>query len=81
LEEEIASIIRLKRLTELETTLAVTSNTANVVSSSLILFILMMEAVYTRSTRSHSPADGIQLRSVSEWTEDGSFQLSGRVKP
>jgi hypothetical protein len=56
-EEPIASIIRMTRIGELRTTLAVTSNrgtlrrelwllvTANVVRSSSILVILMMEAI------------------------------------
>jgi hypothetical protein len=54
-EERIASIIRVARIGELETTLAITSNRirgvlrllliANNVSSSLILVILMMEVI------------------------------------
>jgi hypothetical protein len=71
LEERIASIIRVRRISELETTLAVTSNcsnvlqliaTANTVPSYLILSTLMMEAirssepsVLTRTTRHHIP--------------------------
>jgi hypothetical protein len=50
-EEHIASIIREKRISELETTLTETSKVLqflvhiNVVPSSLILFNLMMEAI------------------------------------
>jgi hypothetical protein len=53
MEEHTASIIRVKRISELETTLAVTS---------LILFTLMMEetrssemSVLTRATWCHIP--------------------------
>jgi hypothetical protein len=71
LEERIRSIIRLTRIDELGTTLAVTSNwrtrtslliTANVVRSSPFLFTLMMEvinlsesSVHTRATRRNTP--------------------------
>jgi hypothetical protein len=70
-EERIASIIRLTRIGELGTTLAVTSNrsmllTANVVPNSPILVNLMMEAlsssdtsVLARAKRSNIPEDGI----------------------
>jgi hypothetical protein len=67
-EELIASIIKVKEISELGTTLAVTSLlvTANVVPSSLISFTLMMEAmsssetlVFTRVTRRKIPEDGI----------------------
>jgi hypothetical protein len=68
------SIIRVKRICQLGTTLQVTSNwktasvasTANTVPSLLILFILMMEAirsskmsVFTRATWYHIPEDDI----------------------
>jgi hypothetical protein len=65
-EERTASIIRVERIRGIRTTLAVTSNTANVVPSSLILFNPMMEAirssetsVLTRPTRRHIPEDDI----------------------
>jgi hypothetical protein len=74
-EERIASIIRVTRISELETTLAVTNNrstlrrllvTANVVPSSQIPVTLMMEAiasygtwVLTRATWRNIPEDGI----------------------
>jgi hypothetical protein len=58
LEECIASIIRVEKISELGTTLAV--------SSLLILFTLMMEAIgfsntseLTRATSSNIPQDGI----------------------
>jgi hypothetical protein len=60
LEERIASNIRVERIGELGTALAVT-----VVPTSLTLFILMMEAmrfsttILTRATRGHAPKDGI----------------------
>jgi hypothetical protein len=47
-KERIASIIRVTRIDELGTTLAVTSN---VVHSSLILVTLMMEAIHSSQTR------------------------------
>jgi hypothetical protein len=70
-EERIASIVRLARIVELGTTLAVTSNrstlqSANVVPSLPILVTLMMEAirssetsVLTRATQRNTPEDGI----------------------
>jgi hypothetical protein len=80
-EERIASIVRMTRIGELGTTLAVTGNrsgfcflrsvlrllvTANVVPRSLILFILMMEAIrssetlaLTRATLCYISEDGI----------------------
>jgi hypothetical protein len=74
-EELCASIIRVRRIGELGTTLAVTSNrrsvrrllvTASVVPTSPILVTPMMEAqsssetsILTRSTRHNIPVDGI----------------------
>jgi hypothetical protein len=68
----IASIIRVIRIGELGTTLAVISNvlwlllTANIVSSSPILVTLMMQAIHssktlvnTRVTWHNIPEDGI----------------------
>jgi hypothetical protein len=57
-EERIAYVIRVNRISELETSLAL--------NSSLILFTVMMEAIrssetllLTRATRRHIPEDGI----------------------
>jgi hypothetical protein len=71
-EERIAFTNRVRRISELGTTLAVTINrctllvTANIVSSSPILATLRMEAlrssetsVLTRATRRKVPEDGI----------------------
>jgi hypothetical protein len=70
-EEHIASIIRVERVKDVQTTLTLPSVlqfivTANVVPSSLILVTLMMEAirssepsVLTRATVSHTPEVGI----------------------
>jgi hypothetical protein len=76
-EENIASVIKVKRISELGTTLAVISNrnsvlqllvTANVVPTSLILFTLKTEeilssetSVLARTTRRKIPDDGILL--------------------
>jgi hypothetical protein len=75
-EKGIVSIIKLKTVSKLGTTLAVTSNrrllvTANVVPNSQILVILMMEtldssetSVLIRAIRLNFPEDGIlQFRS------------------
>jgi hypothetical protein len=74
-EEKIASIIRMKSISELRTTLAVITNyekllqlivSANVVPIPLILSTLMLEALrssetlaLTRATRHNNPEDGI----------------------
>jgi hypothetical protein len=72
-EERIASIIVVSRIGELGVTVAVTSNRSTVrrntnyiVSNSLILVTLMMEAIrssetslITRATRHNIPKDGI----------------------
>jgi hypothetical protein len=76
-EQLIASIIRVERISDIWTTLAVTSNvllrsvlqllvTANVVLTSTILSILMMEAipsseklVLARAPRRHIPEEAI----------------------
>jgi hypothetical protein len=52
-EEVIASITRVKRISELGTMLAVTSNRSTLRSSiviSLIIFNLMMEAIHSSKT-------------------------------
>jgi hypothetical protein len=66
-EERIASIIRIKRISKLETTLAITSNLLlRIVPSLLILFIMIMDAILSsetsvlaRVTWPHIPEDGI----------------------
>jgi hypothetical protein len=75
-EELIAYIIRVTRISELGTTLVVTSNkstllvTVNVLPSLPILVTLMAEAIYSsetpvikRSTLRHTPKDGSLLDS------------------
>jgi hypothetical protein len=80
-EERIASIIRVTRVGELATTLAVTDNHVhvlrllvadNVIPRSPTLLTLMMEAirsyetlVCTRFTRCNMPKDGILLEKLS----------------
>jgi hypothetical protein len=71
-EERSAAIIRVTRISELGTTLAITSN---VVTSSLILVTLMMEAlcssktsVLTRAAQRNTPEDGIlHIHNVIYW--------------
>jgi hypothetical protein len=64
--EHIASIIRVKRISELGIMLGTLLVTDNIVFSLLVLFTLMMEAIsssemlgLTRATRRHDPEDGI----------------------
>jgi hypothetical protein len=65
-EENVTSIVRVERISELGTTLAVTLFVTNVFPRFLILFILMMGAisscdksVLTRATRCHFPGGDI----------------------
>jgi hypothetical protein len=63
-EEPIASIISMKRIGELGTTLAVTSNrstlvTGNVVTGSPILVTLMMEVIVPPKRRFLQEPDGV----------------------
>jgi hypothetical protein len=82
-EKLSASFIRVTRISELGTTLAVTSNRRTlrrntkplVVSSSLIIFTLMLEEtrsyetwVLTRVTRLHKPQNGIlHIKTLFDW--------------
>jgi hypothetical protein len=56
-EERIASIIRVKKVAELRSLLQLLV-TANVVSGSLILFTMMMEAILSFETSVHTQSRG-----------------------
>jgi hypothetical protein len=68
-EEPIASIIRVKRTSELGTVLAVTSKSSKLILSTLMIKVICYSetSVLTRATWRHNPEDGILL-----------FESSGR---